>query len=293
MQNLNVQFPFSKVSLTQQPFGLRVQCVLDAGLIKESSYVTGLAIEATGGMEPYFGLSAFSKGVIKDFGRSLGGFLGKVDKQNGTIALYWGTNDVTSYQSLGFRSASEWDFFQFGRPALGFGRRGNLLSVLRYFLDDEHLSARQTTRQSEGIFIFLLDGALDDYPGVLDFLSQFASDVANDRKKRSNVILVGFGENFIEASQGQLHALAALSNRTSPPIISSLTVQNTQNLIENVKDAVMVYIKTSRSGAIFNGSNQLIQDYPTGVPGAFQFYLPPGSKSFMLNLDGVLYTQTV
>lgn len=289
----NVQFPFSKIGLTQQPFGLRVQCVLDASLIKGSSYITGLAIEATGGMEPHFGLSAFSKGVIKEFGRSLGNFLGKTDKQNGTTTLYWGTGDACSFQNLGFRSASEWDFFQFGRPVAGFGRRSEMLPILRYFLDGEYVSIRPEMRQSEGIYVFLLDGALDDYPQVLDFLGQFASDVINDRKKRNNVILVGFGENFIESSQGQLHALAALSNRTNPPIISSLTVQNAQNLVEDVKDAIMAYVKVSHGGAVLNGNNQIIQNYPLGMPGAFQFYLPSGSKSFMINLDGTLYMQTV
>lgn len=295
MSQLNgPQFPFAKLSFIQQPFGVRVKCVLDSSLVKEQDCATGVAIEATGGMEPYFGLSAFSKGVVKEFGRSLGEFLGKLDRQNGTTVLYWGTGDTPPVQNLGFRSGSEWGFFQFGRPISGFGRRSELMPALQYFLENEQLTADQPIRQGqEGIYVFLLDGNMDDYPDVLDYLSQFVGDVIGERRKMSRLIFTGFGDNFIETSQGQLHALAALSNRTEPPVISSLVVRDVNNLIEDVKDAVMVYVKAARKGAVLDDKGKLIHDFPNGLPGAFQFYIPSGSNSFTINMDDNLYTQRV
>jgi hypothetical protein len=289
------QFPLEKLSFTQQPFGVRVKCVLDSSLVKEQDCITGAAIEATGGMEPYFGLSAFSKGIVKEFGRSLGEFLGRLDKQNGTTLVYWGTGDAPPVQSLGFKSSSEWGFFQFGRPASGFGRRSELMPVLRYFLEGEHVvDLHQSARPGqEGIYVFLLDGGMDDYPHVLDYLCQFVGDVIGGRRKMSRLVFVGFGDNFIETSQGQLHALAALSNRTEPPIISSLMVSDADNLIEDVKDAVMVYVKASRKGAVLDEKGKLIHDFPNGLPGAFQFYIPSGSGSFTIRMGDNLYIQPV
>ena len=288
------QFPFAKLSLTPQPFGLRVKCVLDAELIKTKSHITGTAIEATGGMANYFGLGAFSKGMVKELGRSLGEFLGKLDKQGGTTVIYWGTNDEKSIQNLGFRSGSEWGYFQFGKPIAGFGKKCELMPALRYFLEEGHLSVRPSLRgQAEGIFIFLLDGGIDDFPFVLDYLGQFVGDVVGERRKRAHLVFVGMGENFIEESRGQLHALAALSNRANPPVISSLVVRDVSLLVDMVKDSVMEFMQVSKQGAVLNSNNQPIQSFPDGVPGAFQFYIPVGSKSFMLNLDGNLYTQVI
>jgi hypothetical protein len=288
------QFPFAKLSFTQQPFGVRVKCVLDSSLVKEQDCITGAAIEATGGMESHFRVGAFSKGIVKEFGRSLGEFLGRLDRQNGTIMAYWGTGDVPPIQNLGFKSSSEWGFFQFSRPASGFGRRSELMPALRYFLEDRNIAVRTPYRQEqEGIYVFLLDGSIDDYPHVLDYLGQFVGDVTGERRKMCRLIFAGFGDNFIEASQGQLHALAALSNRAEPPIISSLVVSDAGNLIEDVKDAVMVYVKASRKGAVLDEKGKLIRDFPNGLPGAFQFYIPSGSGSFTIRMDDNLYTQRV
>lgn len=292
MQQPMTKFPFSRICYGQQPFGLRVQCVLDPSLVPSGSLLTGLAIEATGGMESYFGMGPFSKGVVKEIGQRLGEFLGKIDKQGGTSIVYWGTDDTDMFQSLGFRCASEWGFFSFGRPSNGFGRKGLLCPALNYFLEDTYLKERALRKSDlEGIFVFLLDGGIDDYAKALDYVGQFADDVIANRRTRKRLIFVGLGERFIEASHGQIQALASYSQKTNPPVITSLVVKDPQTAIEQIKDALMQYLKLDKPGILVGEKGNIIQDYSDGLPGAFQFYLPTGSHSFLLNMDGNQYWQ--
>ena len=294
MQQPSTQFPFEHVYFTQQPFGIRVRCVLDSELIKRQHQITGLAIEATGGMEPYFGMGAFSKGIVKQIGQSLGEFLGKLDKREGTSVIYWGTNDTTSIQPLGFRQSAEWHFFSFTRPSVGFGKKSNLQPALKYFLEGDHSSVWTASGTGqEGIFVFLLDGKLDDYPIVLDYLGQFTAEIIGQRRKMSHLVFVGIGENFIEVSRGQLQAIASYSGRSEPPMITSLAVNSLTDVVDNIKDVVMTYTRVAESGSILNNKGQLIQNFPNGLPGAFQFYIPSGTTSFTLNMEGILYTQTI
>jgi len=294
MQLAPTQFPFTRVFYGQQPFGLRVQCILDSSLICKHTLVTGLAIESTGGMEPYFGLGPFSRGLIKEIGQSLGCFLGELDKQGGTSIIYWGTNDSDAIQSLGFRKATDWSYYSFLRPTGGFVHKSSLYSAVNYFLTDTYLNDRKLINpDQEGIFVFILDGSVDDYAKVLDYVGQLTQDMIAGRRNKMRLIFVGIGENFIEASQGQIQALASYSGKTDPPIIASLVVHNLQDLFERIKDVLMLYFTIGKSGSLLDDKGGIIRNYPDGLPGAFQFYVPVGSSHFNINIDGTFYSQKI
>ena len=293
MQYLPAKFPFSRLGYVQQPFGLRVSCVLDESFVKKQTLVTGFAIEATGGMEPYFGLGPFTKGVIRELGKSLGFFLGTVDQDGGTTIIYWGTNGESTIQPLAYRNADQWKYYSFGRPIDNFGRKSCILPALKYFLEGDFLLSRPIKRRNAtpGIFVFLLDGALDDFRATMDYLGTVVKGMAEHQRKLDHIIFIGFGDRFEEENQGQIQALASINRTTNSQMITSLIVQNIDYAFEEIKAAIMPYVNIPGSGAIYNGAGQVVQVYPEGLPGVLQFQLPIGSNSFIVKINDKQYNQ--
>jgi hypothetical protein len=293
MQSAPTQFPFSHVYFGLQPFGIRVHCTLDPSLIKKQAQITGLAIEATGGMQPYFGYGPFVKNSIRALGQTLGGHLGTFDRDGGTSVIYWGTNDTTTIQPLGFRPTEQWRNYSFSPPTSGYGRNNCILTAIKHFLESEFRADRTIKRDNAlpGVFVFLLDGPVDDFNAVLDYLIKFAEDVIAHRRMLDHLIFVGMGEQILESIQGQIQAFAATSGRTDPPLITSLIVRNISDVAADVEEAIMACVSATKPGKVFEGKGQEICKFPSGLPGAFQFYLSGGSKSFLVDIDGAIYKQ--
>jgi hypothetical protein len=292
MKSTSTQFPFARVQYGQQPFGVRVRCVLDSSLLVQPVQVTGLAIEATYGMEPYFGFGPFSKGIVRAVGQNLGRILGRIDFHGGTTIIYWGTNNEEKIQLLGYREGWQWESFNFSRPIDNFGTTSCMLSAVNYFLDGTHLASRPLRREDlPGIFVFLLDGPVSDFSAVYDQVRQAAFVMQKGDRKPDHLIFAAIGADYLEKGCGQIQALAACNNQSDPPLFTSLIVPDTDSVAQEVGAAVMSYVRVIYPGMVRDLSGQRICDFSDGLPGAFQFYLPSGAKAFTLEMNGTLFRQ--
>jgi hypothetical protein len=293
MQSIPTKFPFTRVYFGSQPFGVRVRCTLVPSLIKKRAHITGLAIEATGAMENYFGFGPFGRNYIKELGQTLGNQLSALDRDGGTTIIYWGTNDTTSIQSIGFYPAEQWTNSSFKPPANGYGRKHIIQEAIRYFLEGKFLTTRliKSDLSIPGIFVFVLNGPVDDFTTILDYLNKVGEAAMAHRRKLDHLVFVGVGEHILENIQGQIQAFAAASGCTSPSLITSLIVHRFEDISLFVEEAVMAFVTTDKPGAIFEVRGKEICNFPSGLPGTFQFYLSGGATSFLLDLDGIIYKQ--
>jgi hypothetical protein len=290
MQSVPTKFPFTHVYFEQQPAEVRVHCILNSYLISKRPLVTGLAIDGTGSMQSQFGYGPFASNKVRSFGQPLGCFLGSLDKQGGTSIIYWGTGDPGSIQSLGFRKASDWSSFSFSPPN-NYGRKESLCPGLNWFFSEAYLNDRKLEQsEQEGIYLFLLYGPIMDYDDVSNHIKQLTQDMLAGRRKKSRLVFVGL--HSLDYDWFQIRSLvSSYSDVIDPPLVSSLFLREHQDLFDAIEEALMIYFTIGSSGSIRNMKGGIIQDYPDGLPGAFQFNLPNGSSGFSIKLDSSIYSQ--
>jgi len=288
------QSPFAQVSFAHQPFGIRVRCVLDLPGLSKARQTTGVAIEATGAMQSWFGLGPFSKNMIREVAQSLGVLLSSLDRNEGTTFLYWGTNDPGLLQPLGFRTAEQWRSFPFIAPRT-FGHSRHLLPAIKYFTEGIHPGTGRRFREgstSRGIFVFLLDGAIEDFEEVRGYCLKLAEESESDSHPIT-LISVGFGSQFLENSRGQMQALAAQFGRLKTPIFSSVVADELLAVPEVAREAIMANVIVAEMGVVFDASGKEIRRFPSGLPGMFEFYLSANATAFSVNIDGIIHEQTL
>ena len=294
MPTVPSQPPFARVSFWHEPFGIRVRCVLDLPCLSKSGQTTGVAIEATGAMQHWFGLGPFSKNMIREVAQSLGVLLSKLDKSDGTTFLYWGTNDPGLIQPLGFRTAEQWLSFPFAAPRY-YGHENRLLPAIQYFTDGIHPGTGRRFREestSQGIFVFLLDGDIEDFEEVRGYCLKLAGE-SESGCYPIRLISVGFGSQFLANSKGQMQALAAQLRRIKTPIFSSVVADELHAVPEVAREAIMANVMVAEMGVVFDANGEEIRRFPAGLPGMFEFYLSANSTAFAVNIDGTVHTQTL
>lgn len=287
------QPPFLQVRSWQQPFGIRVRCVLGLPVPAKTGLVTGAAIEATGGMQAYFGAGPFSRGQIRGPTLALAEILSLLDKHGGTTLLYWGTGNTESFQSLGFRTPDQWRTHPFPPPRM-FGRSGCLLPAIRYFIEGTHPATGHFFAEEGrrlGVFVFILDGAIEDFPAVRDYCLQLAEQIETGRRPPARLVLVGFGQQYIEQDGGQARALAAHFARMNTPVVVSVVADDLASTPRVASEVIMTNQVVAETGCVFDADGRAIRHFPTGLPGTIEFLLPSDSTAFSVSVGGQVYRQ--
>jgi hypothetical protein len=267
--------------------------VLGLSVLAKTGLVTGAAIEATGGMRTYFGTGPFSRGQIRGPALALAEILSLLDKRGGTAMLYWGTENTESFQYLGFRTAEQWRAYTFAPPR-AFGRSGCLLPAIRYFTEGIHpTTGRSFAEEGKllGVFVYILDGAIQDFPAVRDYCLQLAEQIETDRRSPVRLVLVGFGQQYIEQDGGQARALAAHFARMNTPVVASVVADDLASIPRVASEVIMTNQVVAETGCVFDADGRAVRHFPNGLPGTIEFLLPSDSIAFSVSVGGQVYRQ--
>jgi hypothetical protein len=284
--------PFGKINVWKDPSKIHVRCYIDMGERAFEDACTGVAIDASGSMQPEFGYGPFAKNKVREVAQVMCPYIArKADKDGGTTLIYWATGDPGEIQPHGFLTESQAQMFAYPPPK-NYGKRTNLLPALKYFLDGTHPKSGRPFRESEfGMFIFVTNGAIEDLEPVKQYSTKLAQEIEAGSRKPVKLIIIGVGSQIDER---QMEELDNLDTSTSQDLyfhrIASQMTDLSDIFIELVSEDIII----AQNGVIRDVRGTEIQNFrDTGVPALFEFDLPAGSTSFTLEVEGQKFSQAL
>ena len=167
-----------------------------------------------------------------------------------------------------------------------------LLPAIKYFVEGLHPLTNRLFREeaaSQGVFVFVIDGTVDDFELVRDYCLWLAEEIKQKRRTPVKLIAAGFGDRFLEDSQGQMQALHAQMFRRQPDVFAAITALTIEDIPAVVGQEVMATVPVGHTGMIRDVDGRVVQSFSDAVPAAFEFYLSPHSRSFSVSIDGRVY----
>ena len=310
--------PFGKINYWCQPDGSkRVRVYILRENIKEGAQ-TGVAIDGSTSMR-----SAFGYGGTLDFllkrqpgvnmvsltARRMCSYLArKVDADTKTTVIYWGTGaDGSGIEEVGDLTAYQSEQYDFAGPKK-FGSRARLLPAVRYFVD-------RFADAPWGMYIFITNGRFQDLDAVKQYTGQLAHDIAAGRRNDLKLVMIGVGQQIDQSrmqrqwssifticgrsvgqqiDQSQMQQLDDLDTGTAVDLWDYKVAEEMRSVVEIFAEVVDENTIVADRGLIRDSSGMILRDYrDRGVPALLRFTLPPGSKSFTLEIRGQSFTQPI
>lgn len=275
--------PFSKIVVDRQADGrLAVKAAVLLERVIEGA-VTGVAIDGSGTMMPWFGAQGGqSQNIVAPFAQSMCAYLAGLSGDGLVATIYWATGgDGRSIEEVGRLSAEEATHYAFKGPRV-YGNHTCLLPALTYFVN-----AFQDAPWS--LVVFITDGRLDDLEDVKRATVQIAQAISQGRTRSKKFILVGVGHRIDES---QLIELDNLDTGTEQDLWDYKVAKTMKHLAEIFAELVDEHVIVAERGLIRDDTGAIIRDYrDVGVPALMKFMLSSGATAFSLEVDDQVVVQ--
>lgn len=253
----------------------------------------GIAIDGSGSMQNLFGRPP--KGIIpgtenhvKPVAQLMSSYLAAKAEDGCVTTLYWATGaggkDIQILGDLTVDQAKKHGF----PPPDYYGTGTQLLPVLKYFTDGKQRP--DLFKAFWGMYVFITDGAIQDIDLVEEYCTELAKNIDAGRRNDLKLVIIGLGD---EVEEAQLDALDDLETGTDVDLWDAKLAEEMQDLSELFTEVVDEgTIIAENDGIIKDPSGNVVVDYrDTGLPALIKVALPPGAKSFSLEVAGNVVTQ--
>jgi len=301
--------PFARLCYWDLPDGsrrVRVTILMEPQI--EGPNKMGIAVDGSWSMEDLFGEKSLAAGlptspnhVRRAAVQSTGPLLARMSADGRVALIYWATGPGgKDIQVLGDLTAAEAEKFDSGPPD-HCGTDRQLLPALKYFTDGQQ--RKDLCNASWGLYVFYTSGPIEDLDAVKQYSTQLAKDIHAGRRNDLKLLIIGLGD---QVHEDQLDELGYLVDDLETGIDVDLW---DAKLVLGTKDEVMAWlfpeghifmdpvdaegtILVPGDGIIKDDMGNVVANYrDTGLPGVLKFVLPPGAKSFSLEVLGRTVTQ--
>jgi hypothetical protein len=253
----------------------------------------GLYMDGSASMEPTYG----PRGVLA----KLGGVRNQVEPQmrwmleylankdrNGILRVaYWACGDGQQIEVVGDLKGTDAQSYKFPGPR-SYGKGTFLLPAIRdyvaYIREQVALGARR------GLAVIITDSQLYDAEDVKAYSAQVAKEIGAGRLPRLNLVLVGVGEQVDEEQMEEVcHEVY--------PGVGHLWCHRVADRMEEMAELVAVLVDETMTvaagGTVTDEKGAVIKIYEARLPAVLEFDVPPGCRSFTLEVGGQKFTQPV
>lgn len=228
----------------------------------------------------------WSKNEIEGLVRRVTAFLAaNLDADGGTTVIYWACGSKgDELEEIGDLTAEDCANAKIDGPVkLPFGGATHLTPAVRYFAD-------RFKDATNGIYIFITDGELNDLDSVKRYTIQLCKDIAAKRRNPLKCVLIGIGENINEE---QMEELDDLDTGTPIDIWDHKIAKDMRALVEIFAEVVSENQIVAPSARLFAEDGQVIKNFSDGLPARVTFALPGNSSYFELEVAGERIRQAV
>ena len=278
--------PFGKINYRQEADGrlwVRAYILMERAI--EGAH-TGIALDGSGTMRALFGgRRPEEPNRVSPFAQNMSSYLArKLDSRGLTSVIYWALGaDGKGVEDLGTFSADEAERFTFGGPK-DYGLHTCLLPAIQHFIHSVNSS-------HWGFFVFVTDGRLEDLADVKAYTRQLAQEIQDGKRAPLKLIIVGMGAGI---DRLQLEELDNLDTGTNVDLWDHKIADDMQQLAEIFTELVDERVIVAQQGRILDSNGVIVKDYrDTGVPALMEFFLPPGSTGFILEIEKAQVAQKI
>lgn len=284
--------PFGKINIWREPSNTHVLCYIDMGERAFEHTVTGVAIDASGSMQPQFGFGPFARNKVRDIAQVMCPYIAqKADKYDGTALIYWATGDPGEIEMHGFLPTTKAQTYAYPPPKI-YGRKTNLTPALRYFTEGKHPQSGHPFKDEDfGMYIFITDGAFEDMDSVKVESTRIAQEIEAGKRKPIKLIIIGVGDQIDEQ---QMAELDDLDTGTNQDLYFHRIAAEMNDLSEIFIELVNENMIVAENGLVRDAKGTEVVNFrDTKVPALFEFDLPAGATTFTLEIEGQKFTQTL
>ena len=209
----------------------------------------------------------------------------ELDADGGTTAIYWACGpDGSDFEVIGDFTAEECKQLKMSGPkTVKFGNGTRLLPAMKYFVD-------RFRDASNGMYVFLTDGRLDDLESVKQYTTQLAREIAAGRKKPVKCVLIGIGTHVEES---QMEELDDLDTGTEVDIWDHKIAVEMRSVLEIFAEVVSDNQMVAPTGQVYDDRGNVVRKYSDGLPAKITVTLPAGTAWFELEAQGMRIRQSL
>jgi len=159
-----------------------------------------------------------------------------------------------------------------------FGPETHLAPPFKHFAEQ--------SRESNGVFVFVTDGCIDDEAEVIALTHKLAAEIENGSRPSLKCILLGVGRD-VDVDQ-----FNRIDDMEMPADLASIDIWNSKVLAEmrDMTDAFSEIFNpdevVATSVQIFNDQGEVVTDEQDEVKALISFEMPAGSHYFEMLIDG-------
>ena len=202
----------------------------------------------------------------------------KLDEDGGTTLIYWACGpNGDKVEVVGDLTAEEASIATYTGPS-EWGGGTRLMPAVNHFL-------KLFSDAKMGFYIFVTDGAIDDFEEVKQFTAKLSRDIDSKACNPVKLVLIGVGTQI---NRQQLEDLDDLPDVLDLPVdVWDHKIANEmRGLTDIFAELVDENLILAPSGRILDHKNSSAKDYSDGVPALMEFQLPLDATHFSLEVSG-------
>jgi len=202
----------------------------------------------------------------------------KLDEDGGTTVIYWACGAKgDEIQVAGDYTGDEAKKAEYSGPS-SWGEGTYLMPAIRYFLD-------RFSDAKMGFYVFITDGAIDDFEEVKDFTCQLSHDLNAGKCNDVKLVLIGVGSQI---DRKQLEELDDLPDERDLPVDvwDHKIAEEMRDISDIFAELVDENMILAPSGRVMDDKGGVAKEYSDGLPALIEFSLPLEAKSFSLEIAG-------
>ena len=202
----------------------------------------------------------------------------KLDEDGGTTVIYWACGAKgDEIEVAGDYTGDEAKKAEYTGPS-SWGEGTYLMPAIRYFLE-------RFSDAKMGFYVFITDGAIDDFTEVKDFTCKLSHDLHAGKRNKVKLVLIGVGSQI---DRKQLEELDDLPHARDLPVDvwDHKIAEEMRDLMDIFAELVDENLILAPSGRVMDDMGGVAKDYSDGLPALIEFSLPLEAKSFSLEIAG-------
>jgi hypothetical protein len=196
-------------------------------------------------------------------------YLASKDRDGALRVAYWATGDGSQLEVVGDLAGAQANEYKFPGPQF-YGKGTVMLPVLRDYI--AHIRNEVSKGARRGLAVIITDSQIHDARDVKAYSVQVAKEIAAGRLPRLNFVLVGVGD---QVDEEQMEDIC----HDEYPGVGHLWCHRVADRMEEMAELVAVLV------------DETMKVYEARLPAVLEFQVPPGSRSFTLEVAGQRFTQ--
>jgi hypothetical protein len=212
-------------------------------------------------------------------------YLASKDRDGALRVAYWATGDGSQLEVVGDLAGAQANEYKFPGPQF-YGKGTVMLPVLRDYI--AHIRNEVSKGARRGLAVIITDSQIHDARDVKAYSVQVAKEIAAGRLPRLNFVLVGVGD---QVDEEQMEDIC----HDEYPGVGHLWCHRVADRMEEMAELVAVLVDETMTvaagGSIYDDKGAVLKVYEARLPAVLEFQVPPGSRSFTLEVAGQRFTQ--